>query len=125
MPNTSGRQPLPDEPAFGTAFRPQLVIDGQRTGLSAALSRPAVRQNGESETVGAARDRQSEEWCGFEVRKPGEGRAELGEGQRSVAWSAGQQPSRFFSVTARSLIALPGFGKSRSSCASATQAFCF
>lgn len=125
MADFSCRQPAMDPADFGAAFWPQLMIDGQRADLPAPFARPAIGQKGERQAVGASGDGDGQERGGFEMRERGERGAKLGEGQRFGLRSAGQQPSRFFSAAARSLILLPEVGKSRSSCASATQAFCF
>ena len=121
----SRRKPAVDHLGFRAAFRPQPVIDRQRADLPASLARPTVGQQSEREAVGAAGNGDGEKGRSFERAERRERGAELGEGQRVGSECAVQQPRRFFSVVARSLIAAPGCGKSRSSCASATQAFCF
>jgi len=101
------------------------MIDCERIDLPAPLARPTISQNGEREAIGTTGDGDGKKRTGFETRERGKRGPEFGDGQRFRGRALGQQPSRFFSAVARSLIALPGLGKSRSSCASATQAFCF
>src|SRR6476661_2110833 len=101
------------------------MIHRQRADLPAPFARPAIGQKRERQAVGTSGDGDGEKREGFEMRERGERGAKLCRGQRFGLRSADQQPRRFFSAAARSLILLPEVGKSRSSCASATQAFCF
>src|SRR6516162_5930641 len=98
------------EADFGAALGPQPMIHGQRTNLSMPLSRPAMRQNGEGKTIGTTGDCYSQKRAGLEASERGEGSGELSQSKWLCRWPGGQQPSRFFSDTARSLIVLPGFG---------------
>ena len=88
------------------------MIHGQRANLSMPLSRPALRQNGERKTIGATGDCYSQKRAGLEASERGKRGGELSQSKWLCRWPGGQQPSRFFSDTARSLIVLPGFGKS-------------
>ena len=123
--NASRRQPGSEPPDLFAALRPQAVIHAERTDLPRPLPRPTVCQDGECHAVGTTRDGDGEKRRGFETSERGKDGGELAECQGFACRTARQQPSRFFSAIAVSLIALPGWGKSWSSCANATQAFCF
>src|SRR5271168_4814175 len=108
----SCRQPGSEPPDFVAAFRPQPVIHGKRTDLSAPRAGPTVSQNGECQAVGAPGDGNGEKRRGFKLCERDERGGKLAEGQRPGCRSECQQPSRFFSATECSLIELPGLGKS-------------
>ncbi len=125
VPDSPRRKPAVQKADFGAALRPQPMIHRQRTDLSLPLARPAIRQNGEGKTVGATGDSDGEKRAGLERASEAREAANSARVSGSVGGACGQQPSLFFSSFARSLIVFPGFGKSRSSCASAVHAFCF
>ena len=125
MADCSCRQPIVKPPDLLSALRPEPMVHCQGADCPAPRARPAIGKNGEREAIGTAGHADGKKWAGFEARERGDCSPEFGEGQRFRRWPPDQQPSRFFSAADRSLIAFPGFGKSRSSCASATQAFCF
>jgi len=129
MFDAASRHPAADRLRFVGAFRPQTVIDGQSRQSAAALARPAIGQDRQRETVGTAGQRDGNEGMPLEPADSVECRSQLRQTQRRRRCrdgvDPGQQPRRFFSVEARSLIAAPGAGKSWSSWVSAMQAFCF
>ena len=99
------------------AFRPQPVIDGQRPGLAAALPRPAVGEQHQRQAVGPAgnRDRQQRPASNPPIARASAGARTRAKRSAADAVTArrmpvpsAQQPSRFFSAAARSLIAAPG-----------------
>src|SRR5260370_12466810 len=108
----SRRQPGGYLPDFVAAFRPQPVIHGKRADLPTPLAGPTVRQYGECQAVGTARDGNGEKRRAFKLCDGGERGCELAKGNRLGCRSGGQQPSRFFSAPECSLIELPGVGKS-------------
>jgi hypothetical protein len=55
MRDTARGEPTPDGFGLGGAFRPQTVIDSETPGLAAALSRPTIGKDHQSQAVGAAR----------------------------------------------------------------------
>ncbi len=124
MRDPASGEPAGDDPRLVGALRPQSVVDGQCPGAAAAGSRPAVHQQGERQAVRSAGDRNRHLRPRLETADCREGRGEFCHGQRRGRQRA-QQPRRFFSAAARSLIAAPGLGKSWSSWPNATQAFCF
>ena len=111
------------------AFGPQAVIDGQSRQSAAALAHPAIGQDRQCEAVGSAGQRGGDQGAPLEaadcVERRGQLRQAQGRRRSRDGVEPGQQPRRFFSVEARSLIAAPGAGKSWSSWVSAMQAFCF
>ena len=120
-----GRQPAAEPADLGAALRPQPMVDAQRADLAPARARPAIRQNGEREAVGAARDGDGDKRGALKTGETVERAAKLGDAQRLRGGSRAQHPSRFFSCAARSLMALPECGNAWSSCISAMQALCF
>ena len=88
------------------------MIHRHRADPPPALARPAIGKNGEGEAVGTAGDGDGKKRAALEWGERGERSRELVEGKGFREWRLDQQPSRFFSATARSLIAFPGFGKS-------------
>ena len=120
-PSKPARQPA----ELGRAFRPQAMVDREGADLAAALPRPAVGEDRQREAVGAARDRDGDQRRGFERGETVEPGGELGETEGRRRVRGAQHPSFFFSCVARSLMALPGCGKSWSSCINAMQALCF
>lgn len=101
------------------------MVHGQRADFAMPLPRPTIRKNSKRQAVGTAGYGNCNEGARFEASDGGKRTAKFLKSQRVRAGFLRQQPSRFFSVTARSLIALPGFGKSWLSCVSATHALCF
>lgn len=120
-----GRQPTRHTARLGFAFRPQAVVDAEGADSAAALPRPFVGEDGKCQAVGSARHGDRDEGRGFERSKTVEPGSELGKAQGQRRRRGAQHPSFFFSCVDRSLMALPGCGKSRSSCISAMQALCF
>jgi hypothetical protein len=112
VPDRPRCKPAVQTANFVAALGTQPVIHRNRTDLSVPLAGPAIRQNGESEAIGAAGHCDGEKRSGLEESERGEHGAKLGEGERLCRWPRGQQPSFFFSSFARSLIAFPGLGKS-------------
>ena len=82
VPDRPRREPAVQTANFVAALRTQSVIHRHRTDLSVALAGPAIRQNGESETIGAAGHCDGEKRSGLEESERGECGAELGEGER-------------------------------------------
>src|SRR5438552_3130499 len=125
MADRSRRKPAIEPVDLGAAFGPQPMIHRHRANAPTAFACPAISQNGKGKAIGPTRNGNGEKRAILEAGERGEGRRELGLGKRPWWRCLGQHPSFFFSSFARSLIAFPGFGKSRSSCASVMQAFCF
>ena len=123
--NASCRQPGVKPLSLRAALRTETMVHGQRTDFAMPRARPTIRQNRKRQAIGATGHGDGEERTKLEAGESGECAAEFLKSQRLCRRYLGQQPSRFFSVTARSLIALPGFGKSWSSCANARHALCF
>ena len=112
MTNGSGRQPGIEPLSLGAAFGTEAMVHGQRADFAMSLTNPTIRENRERQAVWTAGYGNGDERASFEARDGGECAVEFLKRQRFCTGSLDQQPSRFFSVTARSLIALPGFGKS-------------
>jgi len=80
VPDRPRRKPAVQTANFVAALGTQPVIHRHRTDLSVPLAGPAIRQNGESETIGAAGHCDGEKRSGLEESERGERAAKLGEG---------------------------------------------
>ena len=112
VPDSPRCKPAMQKADFRPALGTQPVIHRQRTDASPALARPLIGQNRKCETIGASGNCDGEKRAGLEAGERGEGGRKLRRAKGRRPRSSGQQPSFFFSSLARSLIALPGFGKS-------------
>ena len=112
MPDASCCKPTMQKADFCAALGTQAMIHRQRTDASPALARPTIGQNRECQTIGSTGNRDGEKRASLEVGERGESGRKLRRTKRLCPRSPGQQPSFFFSSLARSLIALPGLGKS-------------